>query len=73
MEKIFFGLRASDIRRLAFQFAIRNGLKHPFYMRSAAAGKNWLKAFMSRGPQLYSRKSQGISAARVKGFTKENA
>lgn len=68
----FFGLRASDIRRLVFQLAIRNELKHPFSMRSARAEKKWLKSFMFRNPQLSVRKSQGISAARVKGFTKEN-
>ncbi|CAH1997168.1 unnamed protein product [Acanthoscelides obtectus] len=47
MERRYFGLRASDVRRLAFQLAIRNGLKHPFSCRSAAAGKKWLKSFMS--------------------------
>lgn len=30
MDKRFYGLRASDIRRLAFQLAIRNSLKHTF-------------------------------------------
>ncbi|KAF5281763.1 hypothetical protein FQR65_LT14558 [Abscondita terminalis] len=73
MEQRFYGLRASDVRRLAFQLAIRNGLKHPFSARSAVAGKKWLKSFMSRHPQLSFRKPQGISAARVKGFTRENA
>ncbi|CAH1972182.1 unnamed protein product [Acanthoscelides obtectus] len=72
MERRYFGLRASDVRRLAFQLAIRNGLKHPFSCRSAAAGKKWLKSFMSRHPKLSLRKPQGISAARVEGFTKEN-
>ncbi|CAH2011768.1 unnamed protein product [Acanthoscelides obtectus] len=72
MERRYFGLRASDVRRLAFQLVIRNGLKHPFSCRSAAAGKKWLKSFMSRHPKLSFRKPQGISAARVKGFTKEN-
>lgn len=68
----FFGLRASDIRRLAFQLAIRNGLKRPCSTRSAASRKKWLKSFMSRNPQLSFRKPQRISAARDKDFTKEN-
>nr|CAH7753508.1 unnamed protein product [Callosobruchus chinensis] len=72
MDKRFFGLRAADISRLAFQLAIRNGLKHPFSLTNATAGKKWLKSFMSRHPQLSFRNPQGISAARVKGFTKEN-
>ena len=72
MEKRFYGLTASDIRRLAFQLAIRNGLRHPFSVGKSSAGKKWQRGFLKRHPQLSFRKPQGISAARVKGFTQEN-
>ncbi|XP_050315343.1 uncharacterized protein LOC126749702 [Anthonomus grandis grandis] len=67
MEKQFYGLRASDIRRLAFQLAIQNGLQHPFSMTKSSAGKKWQKGFLKRHPELSFRKPQGVSAARIKG------
>ena len=72
MDERFFGLRRSDIRRMAFQLAIRNNLKHPFSTLSKQAGKKWLKGFLLRHPELSFRKPQNISVARVQAFTKEN-
>ena len=57
---------------MAFQLAIRNGLKNPFNSDKASAGKKWLRAFLKRHPVLSLRTPQGISAARVKAFTPEN-
>ncbi|KAJ8874622.1 hypothetical protein PR048_025488 [Dryococelus australis] len=37
MEKRFYGLRTNDIRRLAFQLAARNNVKHPFSEDKGAA------------------------------------
>ncbi|KAJ8868241.1 hypothetical protein PR048_029757 [Dryococelus australis] len=31
MDKRFYGLRKHDIKRMAFQLAIANYIKHPFY------------------------------------------
>ncbi|XP_050306291.1 uncharacterized protein LOC126743304 [Anthonomus grandis grandis] len=72
MEKRFYALRASDIIRLAFQLAIQNGLQHPFFMMKSSAGKKWQKGFLKRHPKLSFRKPQGVSAARIKWFTREN-
>jgi hypothetical protein len=72
MDERFFGLRRSDIRRMAFQLAIRNNLKHSFSAIGKAAGKKWLRAFLTRHPELSFRKPQNISVARVQAFTKEN-
>lgn len=57
---------------MAFQLAIRNGLKHPFSTGKESAGKKWLRGFLTRHPQLSIRTPQAISAARVKGFNAEN-
>lgn len=72
LDKQFFGLRAKDVRRLAYQLAVKNKIKHTFNEKNGMAGKKWLRLFMKRHRQLSLRTPQGISAARVKGFTKEN-
>lgn len=72
MDKRYYGLGLADIRRLAYQLAIRNNLPHPFSNRDANAGKKWLRNFFKRHPNLSLRKPQGISKNRIKGFTPEN-
>jgi len=39
MEQRYYGLRRQDIKRMAFQLAVRNGLKHPFNQENSEAGK----------------------------------
>jgi hypothetical protein len=57
---------------MAFQFAIRNGLKHPFNQERSEAWKKWLRSFLKWHPVISMRTPEGISAARVKGCTSEN-
>ncbi|KAJ8942016.1 hypothetical protein NQ314_010246 [Rhamnusium bicolor] len=45
---------------------------HPFSKVNKLAGKKWMYHFLKRNPCLSSRKPQGISKARIKGFTPEN-
>ena len=73
MDQRFYGLRRQDIKRMAFQLAIRNYLKHPFNQEKSEAGKKWLRSFVKRHPVISVRIPEGISAARVKGCTSENA
>jgi len=40
MDQSYYGLRRQDIKRMAFQLAIRNVLKHPFNQENSEAGKN---------------------------------
>lgn len=70
MEKRYFGLTRNDVKRMAYQLAVRNTLKHPFNNRTA--GRKWLKGFLARHKELSLRQPTGTSFARVKGFTKEN-
>ncbi|CAH1992525.1 unnamed protein product [Acanthoscelides obtectus] len=72
MEKKFYGLRRQDVKHMAFQLAIRNGLRHPFSQRTGSAGKKWLRGFLARHPELSVYTPQAISAARVKGFNAES-
>jgi hypothetical protein len=72
MEQRYYGLRRPDIKRMAFRLAIRNGLNHPFNQEKSEAGKKWLRSFLKRHPVVSMRTPEGISAARVKGFTSKN-
>lgn len=70
MESKFYGLTQMDLRRLAYQLALRNNISNPF--TSNAAGRYWLKGFLSRNKNILSmRKPTGTSFARALGFTKE--
>lgn len=71
MVSRFYGLRSSDIRALAFQLAIKNGLPHQFNAERKIAGRKWMKKFLNRNPCLSFRTPQATSANRAKGFSKE--
>jgi hypothetical protein len=55
---------------MAFHLAIRNGVKRPFQEESEAT-KKWLRFFLQSHPVIYVKTPEGISVARVKGFTSE--
>jgi hypothetical protein len=72
MDRMYYGLRRQSIKRMAFQLAIINGLKHPFNQEKPATGKKWLRSFLKMYPLLSMRNPEGIYVARVKSFTSEN-
>jgi hypothetical protein len=72
MEKQFFGLTTTDVKRIAFQLAIKNDIPHPFSGKDKKAGWKWFHNFMHLHPQPSLRKPEPTSAARAKGFTPEN-
>ena len=53
--------------RLAYQLAVRNGIKNQFYKRNENAGRKWLKNFLRRHPQISAR---GFTPASVANFLK---
>lgn len=61
MDKIHFGLATKDLKRMAFQLAIRNNLPHPFSGKTKSAGRKWLRLFFKRHPALshWERKNSG--------------
>mgnify|MGYP000238704544 CR=1 FL=1 len=72
MEAKFYGLTRQDLRKMAYQLAIRNGIKHPFG-NSEMAGRAWLDHFLFRHRNKISvRKPTGTSFARAIGFMREN-
>ena len=73
MENSFFGFTRSDVQRMAFQLAEKNGIKHNFNQFAEKAGKDWLNCFMSRHSDKISfRKPTGTSFARSLGFNRKN-
>ena len=72
MERKFFGLTMADVMRLAYQLAVRNGIKNQFYKRNEKVGRKWLKNFLRRHPQISDRNPEGLSLSRARGFTPES-
>lgn len=70
MEARLFGLTKTDLRRLAYQFAERNKLKHKFSHETGLAGVDWVSCFMKRHPELSLRRPELTSAARAMGFNR---
>lgn len=52
IENRFYELRSCGIRRLSFELAMRNGLKHTFPPRKQPADKKWFRLFMKRHREL---------------------
>ncbi|KAB0802155.1 hypothetical protein PPYR_04341 [Photinus pyralis] len=72
MEKRFFGLRISDLRYLAYQFAQQNNKAHAFNAETGRAGKDWVNGFLKRHPQLSLRCPENTSLARASAFNRQN-
>ncbi|XP_031333074.1 uncharacterized protein LOC116176797 isoform X1 [Photinus pyralis] len=72
MEKRLFGLSQMDLRSLAYQFAVRNGIPNNFDQKSGLAGRDWIQGFLKRHPRLSMRLPEKTSAARASAFNRPN-
>ncbi|KAB0790631.1 hypothetical protein PPYR_14933 [Photinus pyralis] len=70
MENRLFGFTLKDLRKMAFDLAVRNKLTHQFNMEKKAAGKTWLYQFLKRHPKLSLRTPEPTSIARAIGFNR---
>ena len=52
MQTFFYGLTPSELRKIAFDYATRDNLKHPFNADKRKAGRDWLNGFLQRHRQL---------------------
>ena len=68
LEAMFFGLTPKDLRKVAYQWAERNKLDHPFSREKGMAGEDWLNGFLKRNNQLSLRKPEATSYARASAF-----
>jgi hypothetical protein len=70
MAKRGFGLDRKKLRKLAYDYAERNNIKHRFNRNSGMAGYDWLQGFMKRHPDIAARKPESLSLARARGMNK---
>lgn len=70
LEMRFFGMSTIDVRRLAYELAIRNRIPHSFNSKQKMAGWDWLKGFTQRNPEISLRRPEATSAARARSFNK---
>ena len=65
-----YGLTTLDVRRLAYEIAVKTGVNNPFNETTKMAGKDWLCGFFARHPDLSIKNPQTTSIARALGFNK---
>ena len=71
MEAAMFCLSLTDLRRLAFDIAVRADMTHPFDAAKGLAGVDWAKAFLDRHADISLRRPIATSLALIRGFNKE--
>jgi hypothetical protein len=72
MDRKFFGLTISDVMRLSYQLAVRNGIKNQFCKRNEKAGRKWLKNFLRHHQETSVITPEGLSLSRARGFSPES-
>jgi hypothetical protein len=68
LDHRLYGLTREAMCILAFEFAERNSIEHPF--RGGKAGDEWIVNFMKRNPQLSFRTPEPTSIARASAFNR---
>ena len=70
MERCLYGLTTKDVRRLAYDLAVKLDRPHMFSDETKMAGRDWLYEFFRRHPDLAIRQPQGTNIARAVGFNR---
>lgn len=73
LSNLFYGLTMTELRRLAHEFASRNGIPNTFSSTTKLAGYDWAENFLKRNPEVSLRKPELTSQARIKGFNRDAA
>jgi len=68
MERSMYGLTTVDVRRIAYELAVKLNVKHGFNLESKMAGKEWLRSFMKRNKDLSIRAPEATNISRAVGF-----
>ena len=71
--RLHYGLTKREVRCFAFQYAAANNKKFPdSWVEERAAGKEWLRHYLTRHQDLSLRKPEATSLARSTSFNKTN-
>ncbi|XP_022835755.1 uncharacterized protein LOC111363186 isoform X2 [Spodoptera litura] len=69
----FYGLTSKDCRRIAYQLAVINKIEMPpSWKVHEMAGRDWMRGFRARHPELTVKKPEPCSIARATAFNKIN-
>jgi len=60
MERKFWGLAMADVMCLAYQLAVRNGIKNQFCTSNEKNGRKWLKSFLRRHQEISVTTPEGL-------------
>lgn len=71
LSNLFYGLTMTELRRLAYEFASRNGIPNTFSSNTKLAGYDWADNFLKRNPEVSLRKPELTSQARIRGFNRD--
>ncbi|XP_039763643.1 uncharacterized protein LOC120636292 [Pararge aegeria] len=73
-SEIYFGLLPTEVRKLAYQCAVKLDLKNipSSWIQNNMAGPDWFKSFMHRNPQLSLRTPEATSLSRATSFNRTN-
>jgi len=52
MERRLYGLRPQAVRKIVYQYCVKNNIPHTFCNEEKSAGKKWLRLFLGRHPEL---------------------
>ncbi|XP_030754595.1 uncharacterized protein LOC115881307 [Sitophilus oryzae] len=71
--RLHYGLTKTEVRTLAYQYAIANNKPHPSsWDQNKIAGKEWLRQYLRRHGDLSLRKPESTSLARSTSFNAAN-
>lgn len=68
VDDLFYGLTKTEFLKLAYQYAEKNNIVHPF--KDGIAGNDWYLGFKKRHPNLTVRQPEPTSIARARGFNR---
>lgn len=72
-SQMHYGLTRKQLAILAYEFAVMNQIKVPdSWVKNQQAGKDWLKGFFKRHPDLSVRKPEATSLSRATSFNQHN-
>ena len=70
MERKLYGLTTEAVRKIVFEFCVKNNIPHNFCEEKQCAGRKWMRLFLRRHPELSIRKPESTSIQRALGYNR---